>query len=62
MKINKVIENSKKRTEYPPTSQRKYVIDGKQFNVTRHFEGEKPLNTIVAEIATHRANKEMGLY
>lgn len=62
MKTDKDIENAKKRADNSPVSQRKYTIDGKRFNVTRHFDGARRLNSIVTEVAVHRANNEMGLY
>lgn len=61
MKTYKETQNTKKQTDHYPTSERKCVIDGKQFIVTRHFEGDKPLNAIMTEIAIKRANREMGL-
>lgn len=44
-----------------PTSRRSYVIDGKLFDVTAHFTGDKDLNEIVKEIAVTRAERETGL-
>ena len=61
MKTNKGTDNSKKQIDTCPTSQRKCVIDGKRFVVTRHFTGNKPLGAIMTEIAVSRANREMGL-
>jgi hypothetical protein len=50
---------TKNQTE--TTSQRKCVIDGKHFTVTRHFTGEKNLRDVLMDIAVNRAKKEMGL-
>lgn len=61
MKTNKKTENTKKQKENYPTSERRCVIDGKRFVVTRHFEGDKSLSAIMAEIAISRANREMGI-
>lgn len=61
MTTNKGTQNTNKQTDNYPTSQRKCVIDGKRFVVTRHFKGDKSLSTIMTEIAINRANREMGL-
>ncbi len=58
---NNNTENIKNQTEYYPTSQRRCVIDGKPFIVTRQFVGEKDLGSLLMELAINRANKEMGL-
>lgn len=61
MKTDKGTDTAKKQIEIYPTSERKCVIDGKRFVVTRHFLGDKPLSVIMTEIAISRANREMGL-
>lgn len=58
---NNNTENTKKPTEDYPTSQRRCVIDGKRFIVTRQFVGDKDLGSLLMELAINRANKEMGL-
>ncbi len=58
---NNNTENIKNQTEDYPTSQRRCVIDGKRFIVTRQFVGEKDLGSLLMELAINRANKEMGL-
>ena len=58
---DKKIENTKKQAEDYVTSQRRCVIDGKRFVVTRRFVGSKDLDSLLMEIAVNRANKEMGL-
>jgi len=44
-----------------PTTQREYMIEGKKYIVTRHFAGDKDLDTVIREIAVNRAYKDMGL-
>ncbi len=58
---NKNTETIKKQTEDYPTSQRRCVINGKRFIVTRHFVGDKDLGSLLMELAVNRANKEMGI-
>lgn len=57
---DKITENAKNQTEEFP-AQRKCVIEGKHFIVTRHFAGDKNLSNIITEIAKNRADREMGL-
>lgn len=59
--MNKETDIAKEQLDNHPTSERRCVIDGKRFVVTRHFEGNKDINTLITEIAVHRANREMGL-
>ena len=55
------VDDSAKKPDEAPTSQRKCVIDGKRFVLTRHFERESPLSEIMTEIAIKRADRELGL-
>ena len=36
-------------------------IGGKRFLIVRHFEGERSMDEVVAELAEDRARREMGL-
>ena len=58
---NNTTNNINNQKENYPTSQRRCEINGKRFLVTRYFEGDKDLGTIMSEIAISRANREMGL-
>lgn len=57
---NKRTENKKPTTDSYSTSQRRCVIEGKRFLVTRNFEGDKDLSALMMEIAVLRANRETG--
>ena len=46
---------------YCPTSQNQYEIDGKKFTVTRHFTGDKDINSAVYALAESRADRETGI-
>lgn len=59
--MNKKTANIKRQSDNNPTSERRCIINGKHFVVTRHFEGSKDLNTLITEIAVQRVNREMGL-
>lgn len=61
MKTNKKTDNKNNQKENHPTSQRRCEINGKRFLITRHFEGDQDLSTLMTEIAISRANREMGL-
>ena len=61
MTENNLTENNKNQIQACPVSERRCVIDGKSFIITRHFSGDKTLSSILTEIAVNRANKEMGL-
>lgn len=60
METNKKTDNNNPKENHP-TSQRRCEINGKRFLITRHFEGDKDLTTLMTEIAISRANREMGL-
>ena len=61
MKADEKTENTNTQIENHPTSQRRCEINGKRFLISRHFEGDKDLSTLMTEIAISRANREMGL-
>ena len=61
MKTDKRADKKNSPKESYPTSQRRCEIHGKRFLITRHFEGDKDLTTIMTEIAIRRADREMGL-
>ena len=61
MEANKKTDKIKNQTEDNPTTQRTCEINGKRFLITRHFEGNQDLSTLMTEIAISRANREMGL-
>lgn len=61
MITNKKTDNKNNQKENYPTSQRRCEINGKRFLITRHFEGDQDLSTLMTEIAISRANREMGL-
>lgn len=61
METDNKADRTKNQTDNYPTSQRRCIIDGKRFTVTRHFTGDKNLTEILMEFAVNRANKEMGL-
>lgn len=61
METNKETDNKNQQTTNYPTSQRRCEIKGKRFLITRHFEGNQDLSTLMTEIAISRANREMGL-
>ena len=54
-------KNTNQTKDNHPTSERKCVINGKYFIVTRHFQGDKSLRELMTELAIKRANREMGL-
>ncbi len=61
METDKKMNDKNNSKENQPTSQRKCEINGKRFLITRHFDGNQDLKTLMAEIAISRANREMGL-
>ncbi len=61
LRTNKNNDDSNKRMDNYPTSQRRCVIEGQQFLIIRHFEGDKDLNATIMELAINRANREMGI-
>lgn len=61
METNNKTDRTNNQSESYPASQRRCVIDGKRFIVTRHFAGDKDLGSILTEFAINHANKEMGL-
>ena len=61
METYKETDTKNEQTENHPTSQRRCEINGKHFLINRHFEGNTDLNTLMAEIAISRANREMGI-
>ena len=58
---SKESKDIKNQADDYPTSQRRCEINGKRFLITRHFEGDKDVTTLMTEIAISRANREMGL-
>ena len=54
-------DHKNEQTESSPISQRRCEINGKLFLINRHFEGNKDLNTLMAEIAIAQADREMGI-
>lgn len=40
---------------------REYLIDGKTYKIVRHFSDGKDLKTIIEEIASNCAKRDMGL-
>ena len=38
-----------------------HTIEGKKFVVTRHFVGDKDLQSLIMDLAVSRAKREMGL-
>ena len=38
-----------------------HIIEGKKFVVTRHFVGDKDLQSLIMDLAVSRAKREMGL-
>ena len=61
METDKKMNDKNNSKENQPTSQRRCEINGKRFLITRHFEGNQDLSTLMTEIAISRANREMGL-
>ncbi len=57
---NKKTDNEDNRKENYHVSRRRCEINGKRFSITRHFEGDRDLSTVMAEIAVSRADSEMG--
>ena len=47
MEANKKTDKIKNQTEDNPTSQRRCEINGKSFLITRHFEGNQDLSTLM---------------
>ena len=59
--MNKEADKTKVSKQDHPTSERRCEINGKRFLITRHFESDQDLRTLMTEIAIRRANREMGL-
>ncbi len=59
--MNKTLQQLIEQYASYPISQKVYETDGKKYNVTRHFTGDKNINKAVIDLAVSRANREMGL-